>query len=681
LNVAFQSVAPILLLSPNQAAKNPPVHIRAVVTKPTEQGLFMQDRTGGIWVRGDHADLHAGDEVQVDGIVRPGLFSPVIKASSIRKVGVAALPLPRVVTFENLSTGTFESQFVSIEGTVRSVGLRPNVLPSERLWIKLSRGSASIYAALPEAEAAQAANLIDSTVRINAVATSTKNRNGQITAPILTVAGMQAITVLKQPSVGPFDRAALPIGRLMQYRSGTDYEHRVRVAGTVTYAKSGESVILQDTTGAVFVQTDQYMSLQAGDEVEASGFPSPRKSGPVLENSVFRFIHHGQAPSPTPVSVDDFLAGVFNNRLVSLEGRTVRWFREPTREYLLLQSNSTLLVAELPYGSDGVGLRKIPEGSTVRVAGVSVVEVEGLWGVGGTGAVTIRSMLLLRSPADVTIINPPSWWSTQHLILLALFLAFLLLAATVLGVYKQTEHWKLQAILTERERLANEIHDTLAQSFAGIGFQLQAIRDSVSEDSTQLRQKVDVAYDLVRHSHKEAQRSLDPKESFPRDADLLAALVVSVNKLVEGGSVRVESHAQGTQRALRPRVYGALLRIGQEAIANAVRHANPNSITISARYEPKLLTLVIQDDGVGFAISGSLLGFGIRGMRRRAALVGAHLKIHSGPGLGTRVEVVAQLPAEFSPSVAFGRLREFILEGRSYARRRREAQPDSDSDR
>ena len=99
---------------------------------------------------------------------------------------------------------------------------------------------------------------------------------------------------------------------------------------------------------------------------------------------------------------------------------------------------------------------------------------------------------------------------------IAAILGALVLAFLCLVVYSRVEHWRLRAIHEERERLANEIHDTLAQSFSGIGFQLQAIRKAIPHEIPRLQKQVDLACELVRHSHKEARRSIEPLPPDPR---------------------------------------------------------------------------------------------------------------------------------------------------------------------
>jgi signal transduction histidine kinase len=228
---------------------------------------------------------------------------------------------------------------------------------------------------------------------------------------------------------------------------------------------------------------------------------------------------------------------------------------------------------------------------------------------------------------------------------IALVVAALLLALVFNFVYHRIAHWRLQGVLEERQRMAHEMHDTLAQSFAGIGFQLQAIRNGILGENSAVLQQLDLASDLVRHSHQEARRSIASlrPESLESE-DLLTALNVCARRMVEGGSVQVVAEAEGDQRPIPLRISDALYRIGQEAIANAVRHSNPTLITILLVFGKNLASLHIEDNGSGFVPGNGLLGFGVRGMRRRAQGISAEFHIQSTLGEGTRVQISAQLP-------------------------------------
>jgi signal transduction histidine kinase len=627
-----------------------PVRVRGVVTWQASNliSLIVQDGTAGIWVYLEHpAEQSQGDEVEVVGHVSEGLFSPVVYGNTIHRLGRAALPKPRDATFKQLSTGEMDCQFVSVTGLVRSAGVGYGEsrlhLPSLRIAMK----DGVVDAILPAGDASGVNKLIGAVVRVDAAATAIKNENRQIIAPALSVDGLHNVKVLRPPPQDLFAQRLMRLGSVMQYRSGTDYWHSVRMAGIVTHYIPGESLYLEDESQALFVKTRQVDQINPGDRVEVVGYPASHDSGPILEDAIFRRIGSGQPPQPTQVSVADLSTGKLNNVLVSVKGTLLRRVREPSSYVLLLQDKTDILLAELILTGASDPLRDLREGSSVVISGISILEVEGTWNYGVDSAHAVRCKLLIRSPSDVKAVGPPTWWTIQHMLYVSTFLGILVIAFLVQVVRGRIEQWRLKAVHKERERLANEIHDTLAQSFAGIGFQLQAIRKVIPNDMSDLRQQVDLARDLVRHSHKEARRSIEQLDAgLPEKEDLLSSLTAAARALVEGGSVNVITASTGSPRPIPVPIANGLMRIGREAIANAVRHADPSNLAILLHYEGANVRLTIQDDGIGFVKSGDLLGFGLRGMRNRAADISAVLEIDSQPQHGTRVVATVSLPAE-----------------------------------
>jgi signal transduction histidine kinase len=189
------------------------------------------------------------------------------------------------------------------------------------------------------------------------------------------------------------------------------------------------------------------------------------------------------------------------------------------------------------------------------------------------------------------------------------------------------------------------MHDTLAQGFAGIGFQLEAIRTGVPEGLARTHQQIDLASELVRHSHAEARRTVDMLRPQQLESKgLLTALTMCARRLVEGGSVAIVANSMGTVQPIPLLISDSLYRIGQEALANAVRHAHASTLNIALEYRKNSVRLLIGDDGMGFIERDGQRGFGVLGMRKRATSISAKLEISSVPGKGTQVSVVAALP-------------------------------------
>jgi signal transduction histidine kinase len=222
-------------------------------------------------------------------------------------------------------------------------------------------------------------------------------------------------------------------------------------------------------------------------------------------------------------------------------------------------------------------------------------------------------------------------------------LSVLLLALALHLILLRIQRWRAQAVLEERERLALDIHDTLAQSFAGIGFQLQAIRDEIPA-SAPSRQHVEMALAMVRSSHDETRRSIALlRPAYLGKTDLPGSLCEYARQIIDDRSIAIESSTNGRALSIPLNLADTMVRIGQEAINNSIRHASASTLSITLTFERDVVSLIIKDDGCGFAADGRHVGFGIRGMEKRARDVGTQLRITSSVANGTTVTISAQI--------------------------------------
>lgn len=211
------------------------------------------------------------------------------------------------------------------------------------------------------------------------------------------------------------------------------------------------------------------------------------------------------------------------------------------------------------------------------------------------------------------------------------------------------EQTRQTAILEERNRLAREMHDTLAQGFTGIMMQLEVVAALLPESARQAREHLALAHDLARDSLAEARRSVQAlRPTTLEQADLAAALARLAEETTAATPVNVTLHIQGARRPLPDEMERQLFRIGQEALTNALRHAQATRMDIDLEFRTNQVRLRIWDNGKGFevekAASGSTLG--LLGMRERAVQAGGELGIESHPGRGTTVTVRAPIPAD-----------------------------------
>jgi signal transduction histidine kinase len=202
---------------------------------------------------------------------------------------------------------------------------------------------------------------------------------------------------------------------------------------------------------------------------------------------------------------------------------------------------------------------------------------------------------------------------------------------------------KQSAVLEERNRLAGEIHDSLAQIFAGISMQLFASMEALSAKDDDSRGYIERANELAHFGLAEARRSaLSLRSDIIEDLGLVPALQMLVERSNIPGRLRCNFSAKGfTQETLSLSAQQGLLRIAQEAISNALRHARPTIVSVSLRGDPKRAILEIRDNGLGMDSIRleTAEGLGIASMRARAKQLDAQLEIRTAPGHGTTVTV------------------------------------------
>lgn len=204
---------------------------------------------------------------------------------------------------------------------------------------------------------------------------------------------------------------------------------------------------------------------------------------------------------------------------------------------------------------------------------------------------------------------------------------------------------KEAAVLMERTRIGQEIHDGLAQAFTGILLQLGAVEEfpSCRKRGSELAVTLSRVRDLARDGLAEARRSV---MALRIDQTRRAGLEIALRQLAERstvpGGITCTFDGSGIVTGLKPEHEHELLRIAQEAVSNAVRHARPRSVHISMSEETAHWELAVADDGVGMEQGPDVYareGFGLSSMRQRAGAIGGEWRIDSTPGIGTRVSV------------------------------------------
>ena len=221
-------------------------------------------------------------------------------------------------------------------------------------------------------------------------------------------------------------------------------------------------------------------------------------------------------------------------------------------------------------------------------------------------------------------------------------------ATLAIRLMRLSQQSREAAVLAERNRMARDIHDTLAQGFTGVIVQLEAAKGTlVRHDDTGTNVHIERASELARESLSEARRSvraLRPRSL--RNATLCAALEDLLKKMTACAQLQASFQVFGLERVIPAQWEEDLLRIAQEALTNTIKHGRARTFRITLRFGQEVIELQLADDGRGFDIDAEHDGFGLMGMKERVERMKGDFTIRSAQGHGTELVVTLRIPED-----------------------------------
>jgi signal transduction histidine kinase len=404
---------------------------------------------------------------------------------------------------------------------------------------------------------------------------------------------------------------------------------QVRVRGNVVL--TSPILYIEDSTAGLAVDGVPGASLKLGDEVEAAGVIEPRGFSAILRKATVSLLWSREPAPPFSVTAAQAATGTFDGMYIEIEGSLEAKPEITPRSVVMnLTSGNHSYRAVLSGARQDAVFARLLRHSLLRLRGVCVVDPE-------YSKSLTPFVLFLRSGGDVDIIAGPPWWDVRHLGEIALALVPLTLIGVL--IYTRAERWRMRAVVEERSRMAREIHDTLAQGFAGIALQLESVLQKPWAKGVEIA-PVAVACNMAKQSRREAHRSIAALRTLHTEEALEDMLRKLLQAQVAGSQVELAVTGSGTPQRLSGQCTGHVLRIAQEAVANTLQHALATQIEVRLVFEPDNLVVEIADDGRGFDISSAPVAeqghFGITGMKERAANIKSDFAVQSGKA-GTRI--------------------------------------------
>jgi signal transduction histidine kinase len=465
-------IADVRLSSRLELAHNPPVRLRAVVTRATQSSLFIQDETAGIYVniarsliRGvmsrdvPRPEVPLGSEVEIEGVGDPGGYSPIILPRSITVLGPGTLPAPRLFDPATFFNGSDDSQFVEIPGIVQ------DAMELESHWrLSLEVLGRPFLASLAKAAVdGDPRDLIDVEVVVRGPTSSMSNTRGEFIMPWVFVERPDWLDRVQSAPRPISDCPIVQLEELARFHPVSRGGHRVRTTGTVIHVVPGAEVFLQDGATGIRVTTRDTGDTQVGDQVEAAGFPSPDAEVIGLAHGIIRRLASGPRPQPVEITPEEISAvnekavatalvakpGDYSGCLVRFPARLVERSADKIDNLLVLSTESATVVARCKV--DSARLEPLALGSLVEVTGIVSLdwEFDPLdWPRRRPRTVSLR----MRSEDDVRVLEPPPFWTPSRLAAVLVVNAAALTLVAAWAWWLRGRRAELEALVASRTR-------------------------------------------------------------------------------------------------------------------------------------------------------------------------------------------------------------------------------------
>jgi len=685
------------------------------VTNPKDKSFSLEDESAGIWIRVQQAvdegllqdtsvldELQAGIEAEIEGSLAPGGFAPVVLPRRIKVLGRGKLQPAIRPDLKDFFRGAHIMRRVTVGGVVQ------NVTDDSPGWlVRVETGAGHFLTRLPKTVDFTQDKLMDAEIQVTGVGGASRNWRSQFVCPRVMIASAADVEIVRSPSEDPFKAERVRVDELDGFSLEGRSLHRRRFEGAVTYYDGDRILYVVNDDIGVRLELNQPatdQNIRVGDVVEVSGFIDATRYLRGLRGCRVRQMGMRSEMPPVKTTVSKIIADhlvpvwkqvltkTFDGRVVTLEGE-VLGFDTAT------DNSNNRIEVKCDDGTFTASLREPMEelltGSTVELTGVATISY-------ATSDTTSQLAepngvdLLLRSKDDIRITSQPSWWTVKRISgALALSVLFAGLAvgwAVTLNrrVAKQTQQLasemgsrrdaaiEFKAAIRERTQLAANIHDTVLQTLAGIGCQLDACSQSTQEDSA-AQGYLKTASRMVQGGQEDLRNVVSALHCLPlADQSFGESVRRVVQRLQRTGTLNRNAKGSDTSESrngddlsrlgmhgddqasitvhcaedlpkLADFIAGNLLLLIQEATRNAIKHSDANSIaiTVGTIDNGSRMLITVEDDGRGFDNKSrprqSDGHFGLETMKGRAERIGGSLTVESELGKGTTITATAPL--------------------------------------
>ena len=648
-----------------------------VLTAPNDRSVVfgLMDATGeivgSILRTNDVVDaIRTGDRIRAHGIIRKAAPNnvPRVYFRQIEVLGHGTAPEPAKISARQLRDPSYHHRLISLTGVVMD-SFRDEIDP-KNFFLVLDCDRETIYVNL-----VSAADLSDRLLELNNTEVEIRGYYGdggncsyrRIGGALVSAFDMRNVRVRRQPT-DLFDAPELPV-KGFDTPDGVRSLGRRRVAGSVAAVWQSRFILLRaKNCGDVTVELSAGQALPSvGQSVETVGLTETDLYNINLTHGIWRT---ADTPSPceerpardirvrslfTDAKGAEKIDPRFHGQVVRLTGIVRNISRDKT--FILDDDAFTISV---DCSAEPTVLNGISLGCKVRVSGVCIMDTDN-WTPSMTFPHIRGFSIVVRNPADLTLISRPSWWSADRLLVV---LGIMFVALVVIGIWnrilgrlverrsrqlalEEIAHAKTELRAEERSRLSVELHDTIAQSIAGISLQLDSVQLAAENEPEILFSCIEATQRSLRNCRQNLRDCLwDLRSRAFEEKSIGAALARTLAP--HKGSVRIDIDCPIRTEGKSDNAIHAILCIIRELTINAIRHGKSTIVTIRGHEEDRRLSFSVTDNGCGFdpeTAPGLEKGhFGLQGVRERIHLLDGLIGISSIPERGTTVTLKGLRP-------------------------------------
>ena len=638
------------------------------------QPMTVRDGQGVITIANwassaDGSTLSPGDNAVLSGEIRTALDpsgmprgSYPFCTSAIRTGADRALSsVP--VRIEDLRTGRYDNQFVSVAGTVLDVFL--DEISPDWSYLTLNQDGATLYVSFRASETSSGAlhKLLGAEIAVSGLCLPQATGVRRMVGRTLRISGPSAIRITTPPPDDPFN---VPL---------IDNEVRMRPADIYRLARRrtrGHVIALwQDNHALIRTPERQIVGLElssverpvCGDFIEAIGFAETDMYRINLGRARWRHIAGPPYVPDTPLrtTARDIVTDErgrhcinvrYHGRRISLTG-TVKSVLRGSSMRIVLDDHGVQATVDLPSPSlDDAG---ISVGCRLKADGICIIESE-KWHPYSAFPRIESFLVAVSGPSDVTVLSRPPWLTVGRLLVVVILLVVTLIGAAlwikILSrmverrgrqlAKEELARERAEVRVQERTSLAIELHDSLSQDLTGVSLRLDAVELAARHEPSSVLDEIAKARSSMRNCRDSLRNCLqDMRSGLVDTANFTDAVRETLLPVIGKVALTVGCNIPGR---LHDRILHSLICIIRELATNAVRHGKANRIDITGTIRNGRLDLRVQDDGLGFdpdSRPGTAEGhFGLQGVAERVRRLDGELRIDSRIGGGTDVTLL-----------------------------------------